>query len=86
MKKYTTVKAFVKEALKKNGYTLIAPSFFGGDESERTYIFNVFDNYGTCYTIFCDIERRYASLQSLSSVCVHSSHDVSYIFFEERGI
>lgn len=80
MKKYTTVKAFVKEALKKNGYTLISPSFFVGENN--TFLFNAYDKYGNPYSFFLDIVVQYATIQSLSAVMVHDAHDANFIFFE----
>ena len=78
--KKTEVKAFVKEALKKNGYTLISPSFFVGEN--KTFLFNAYDKYGNPYSFFLDIDGQYASIQTLSAVMVHEAHEVNYIFFK----
>lgn len=77
--KKTEIKTFVKEALKKSGYTLISPSFFVGENN--TYLFNAYDKYGNPYSFFLDIDGQYATIQTLSCVTVHEAREVNFIFF-----
>ena len=61
-----------KMILKNHEMTLINPSMYYGDKKSNSLICNAYDNnYGECYHIFVDFNKRVYTIQSLSPVTIH---------------
>ena len=68
----------IRDVLKKHGYTVIAKSWYFGDPSEKSVIFNAYDEQGTCYRIFVNWGGKYARLQMLSDIVIHDATDIKW--------
>lgn len=72
-------KSEIKEIIKVYNLTMISKSWFSDG---NTALFNAYDEYGNCYQMWVDAERKYATQQSLSTIMIHEAHEISNWFFK----
>ena len=85
----------INEILKQYNYRMIAPSWFLGDESEKSVLFRAYDKKtGTCFEFYVDWggtehnPKPFAWRTMLSNIMLHEFDDVTHMFFkkEERYV
>lgn len=67
----------IAEILKNHGFTMIAKSYYKG---ENGVIVNAYDNAGDPYNFY--VSKYFATMQMFSIVTVHKSYDISDWFKE----
>ena len=79
----------IKDILKENGYKMIGASWYAGEKSEKSALFNAYDEHGMVYRFFVNWGgskydgKPYAVYQMLSNVCIHDTRSATNIFFKE---
>lgn len=80
-------KSEVKSIVKKNGYTMIAPSWYTGKDVTNGVCFKMYDEYGDCYDCYYTEEYNCLSrcfdviilVQSLSPYVIHDTRKYKVI-------